>query len=144
MLKLVHGLLVGVFLLIGPAFAAQGSDQEPAAEAAAGPQPRVKVIPLEPGDQSYYLMLAGPPETKSMRSGLVTLAPGKSIGAHNTGKNEEMIIPLEGQGELRIAGRDPIVIKPGLVTYAPSHTEHDVVNTGGGRLRYIFVVARAD
>lgn len=79
-----------------------------------------------------------------MRSGLVTLAAGQSIGAHNTANNEEMIIPLEGQGELRIAGRDPIVIKPGLVTYAPPHTEHDVANTGGGRLRYIFIVARAE
>ena len=106
--------------------------------------PKVKVIPLEPGDQSYFLLLNGPPETGSMRSGLVTLAPGKSIGVHNTEKNEEMIVPLQGQGELQFQDRAPIVIKPGLVTYAPAHTEHNVVNTGTTPLRYIFIVAKAE
>ncbi len=144
MRKIVHGLFAGALFLIGFAVPARSSENEPAVGAAAGQQPQVKVISLDPGEQSYYLMLSGPPETKSMKSGLVTLAPGKSIGVHNTKTNEEMIIPLEGQGELRIAGHDPIVLKPGLVTYAPPHTEHDVVNTGGGRLRYIFIVARAE
>jgi mannose-6-phosphate isomerase-like protein (cupin superfamily) len=106
--------------------------------------PKVKVIPLEPGDQSYYLLLNGPPETGSMRSGLVTLAPGKSIGVHNTENNEEMIVPLQGQGELQFKNRAPVVIKPGLVTYAPAHTEHNVVNTGTAPLRYIFIVAKAE
>jgi mannose-6-phosphate isomerase-like protein (cupin superfamily) len=36
-----------------------------------------------------------------------------------------------------------IVPSPGF-SYAPPHTEHDVVNTGEGRLRYIFIVARAE
>lgn len=139
------------FILLMACFAVAGREiraddpASPVAGAAAAPAaPQVKVVALEPGDQTYFLLLNGPPETKSMRSGLVTLAPGKSIGVHNTRSNEEMIIPLEGQGELRIAGRDPIVLKPGLVTYAPPHTEHDVVNTGKDRLRYIFIVARAE
>jgi len=42
-------------------------------------------------------LLHGPPETKSFRSGLVTLAPATSIGVHNSGTNEEMLVPLEGQ-----------------------------------------------
>lgn len=106
--------------------------------------PQIKAIPLEPGDQSYFLLLKGPPETKSFRSGLVTLAPGKSIGVHNSGVNEEMLVPLEGQGELRFPDHPPVPIKPGMVTYAPAHSEHDVINTGTSRLRYIFITARAE
>jgi mannose-6-phosphate isomerase-like protein (cupin superfamily) len=106
--------------------------------------PQIKVVPLEPGDQSYFLLLKGPPETKSFRSGLVTLAPGKSIGVHNSGLNEEMLVPLEGQGELRFSDHPPVPIRPGLITYAPAHTEHDVINTGSTPLRYIFITARAE
>ena len=113
-----------------------------AADSPRGPQP--KVVFLEPGDKSYLPLLGGPPETASIRSGLVTLAPGKAVGAHDTEKNEELLVPLEGSGELRIEGRAPIAIRPGLVTYAPAHTKHDVVNTGKTPLRYIYVVAKAE
>jgi len=106
--------------------------------------PAIKVVPLQPGEQSYFLLLAGPPETKSFRSGLVTLAPGQSIGVHDSGVNEEMLVPLEGEGELRFPDRAAVVVKPGLVTYAPAHTKHDVVNTGTARLRYVFITARAE
>lgn len=106
--------------------------------------PHVKAIPLEPGDKSYFLLLKGEPETRSFRSGLVTLAPGKEIGVHNSGINEEMLVPLEGEGELRFSDRPAIAIKPGMVTYAPAHTEHNVVNTGTSRLRYIFITAKAE
>ncbi len=116
----------------------------PALAADAPAAPRVKVVALEPGDAPYMLLLDGPPETASMRSGLVTLAPGKAIGRHNTEKNEEMLVPLAGEGELRIAGQPPVPIHPGMITYAPAHTEHDVVNTGAGTLRYIFIVAKAE
>lgn len=107
-------------------------------------QPQIKSVPLEPGDQSYFLLLKGPPETKSFRSGLVTLAPGKSIGVHNSGTNEEMLVPLAGEGELRFPNHPPVTIKLGLVTYAPAHSEHDVINTGSVPLRYIFITARAE
>ena len=115
------------------------------ARAADGPSsPRVKVVKLEPGEKSYFMLLGGPPETASMRSGLVTLAPGASIGMHNTEKNEEMLVPLEGEGELRITGQPPVTIRQGLITYAPAHAEHDVTNTGTVPLRYIFIVAKAE
>ena len=116
----------------------------PALAADAPAVPRVKVVALDPGDASYLLLLGGPPETASMRSGLVTLAPGKAIGRHDTETYEEMLVPLAGEGELRLAGQAPIRIHPGMITYAPAHTEHDVVNTGSGTLRYIFIVAKAE
>ena len=118
--------------------------QNSPASAPSAARPQIRSIQLEPGDQSYFLLLKGPPETGTMRSGLVTLAPGKAVGLHNTERNEEMIIPLQGQGELRFAHHPPILIRPGLVTYAPAHTEHDVVNTGTAALRYIFIVAKAE
>src|SRR3974377_974698 len=107
-------------------------------------KPEIRAIPLDPGDQPYMWLLRGIPETGSFRSGLVTLAPGKSIGVHNSGVNEEILVPLEGEGELRFSDRAPIVIKPGMITYAPAHTEHDVTNTGTGRLRYIFITAKVE
>jgi quercetin dioxygenase-like cupin family protein len=133
--SIVLALTVAVFTVLGVASAA----------AAAGvATPHVKVVKLDPGDSTDFVLLGGPPETGSMRSGLVTLAPGAAVGKHTTGKNEEMLVPLEGEGELRITGQPPIHIAPGLITYAPAHTEHNVVNTGTGRLRYIFIVARAE
>ena len=128
---------------LATAAAAVGVSAPPAA-AEPPVRPEVKVVALDPGESQYVMLLAGPPETASIKSGLVTLAPGASIGVHNTKGNEEMLVPLEGEGELRIAGRAPIAIRPGLITYAPAHTEHDVVNTGTARLRYIFIVARAE
>ena len=116
----------------------------PAQTAVAPPTPKVKVVTLDPGDKPYLRLLGGPPDTASMRAGLVTLAPGTSVGKHSTGKNEEMLVPLEGEGELRITGQPSIPIKPGLITYAPAHTEHDVMNTGAKPLRYIYVVAKAE
>lgn len=110
----------------------------------AKPSPDVRVVALEPGDSPYLLLLEGPPHTHSLRSGLVTLAPGKSIGVHNSGVNEEMLVPLEGTGELRFPDRPAIALRPGVVTYAPAHSEHDVFNTGTERLRYIFILARAE
>ena len=108
------------------------------------PSPPIKVVPLDPGDQSYFLLLHGPPETRSFRSGLVTLAPGTSIGGHNSGTNEEMLVPLEGQGELRLSDHPSVPIKPGLITYAPAHSEHNVINTGSVSLRYIFITAKTE
>ena len=105
--------------------------------------PQVKVVSLPIGDQQYVQLLGGPPETVSMRSGLVTLPPGRSIGQHSTENDEEMLVPLEGQGELHIAGRPPIPIKQGVVTYTPPNTTHDVVNTSTSILKYIFIVAKA-
>jgi hypothetical protein len=112
-----------------------------AAPAVAEPpvRPEVKVVRLEPGDSQYLLLLAGPPETGSMRSGLVTLAPApRSACSARTGG---VLVPLEGEGELRIMKRAASrSARPDHLRSA--HTEHDVVNTGTAR-SYIFIVARA-
>jgi quercetin dioxygenase-like cupin family protein len=100
-------------------------------------------MPLGGAEQKYVELLRGPPETASMQSGVVALAPGESVGAHDTKDYEEMILPLEGRGELRLAGEPPLALSPGVAAYSPPHTRHDVANVGDGVFRYVFVAARA-
>ena len=105
--------------------------------------PRPKVIRLEAEGRGYVRLLGGPPETSTMRSGLVTLAPGTTVGKHSTQGFEELVIVLEGQGELRVTGGETLRLSEGTAAYCPPRTEHDVVNTGTKPLRYIYVVAEA-
>ena len=105
--------------------------------------PSPRVITLDQGPTNYMRILGGPPETSTMRSGLVQLAPGASVGAHNTEKYEEMLIVLNGSGEMIITGGSRLPIGKGKVAYCPPHTGHDVLNTGSDTLRYIYVVAEA-
>jgi mannose-6-phosphate isomerase-like protein (cupin superfamily) len=60
---------------------------------------------------------------------------------HDTEDHEELIVPLEGRGELRSPGRAPVPLTPGLLAYSPPHTRHDVANVGDTVLRYLFIVA---
>ncbi len=104
------------------------------------PAPFLFVLPV---DAAPYTMIMGPPRTHTMRSGLVNLAPGKEVGLHSTEKNEEMLVVLEGQGEVEMEGFGRLKIAAGRTAYVPPKTRHNVFNTGTGPLKYIFVVARA-
>ena len=73
---------------------------------------QAKVILLPNGRESYTQILGGPPENTCLRSGCVILEPGKSVGKHSTNEYEELIVPLEGQGELQVDGMEPLLICP--------------------------------
>jgi quercetin dioxygenase-like cupin family protein len=106
--------------------------------------PEVKSLRLDAGGKDYVPLLSGPPETVTMRSGLVALAPGASVGRHSTKGNEEMIIVLEGRGEMRFfSGRAAVSLEAGTAAYCPPKTEHDLFNTGDSTLKYVYVVAAA-
>lgn len=105
-------------------------------------KPRPRVISLGDGTAKYQPVLEGAPDSIALHSGVVTLGPGSSVGMHSTKGWEELITVLEGQGELQIAGHDPLPIEPGVAAYCPPQSDHDVVNTGSGTLRYIFVVTQ--
>jgi mannose-6-phosphate isomerase-like protein (cupin superfamily) len=106
--------------------------------------PAVKFMRLDTGGKGELRLLGGPPETATMHSGLVELAPGKSVGRHSTKDNEEIVIVLDGKGEMRFwNGHAPVHLEAGTAVYGPPQTEHDVVNTGTSTLRYVYVVARA-
>jgi mannose-6-phosphate isomerase-like protein (cupin superfamily) len=129
----------GMWLFLGLTLAASAGPFQ----AGASPQSRpiAKVIKLDAGGQGYQRLLGGPPETSSMHSGLVVLDPGASVGLHNTDQYEELIVVLEGRGEMRITGGPRLKLEGGWAAYCPPRTEHNVFNVGPTPLRYVYIVA---
>jgi mannose-6-phosphate isomerase-like protein (cupin superfamily) len=105
-------------------------------------KPQPLNVPLK-GAQQDRPLLNGVPQTAGMRSGFVRLQPGETVGWHTTGKNEEALVILHGQGEALIDGQagQPFVA-PAFV-YIPPATRHNVLNTGTEPLEYVYVVAPA-
>jgi mannose-6-phosphate isomerase-like protein (cupin superfamily) len=112
-----------------------------AVSAAAQQKPRSKVIELDAHGEDHLQLLAGPPESVTMKSGLVVLVPGASVGKHTTGQHEEMLVILEGQGKMDFRDGSSLDVKANHALYCPPQTEHNVTNTGHGVLRYVYVVA---
>lgn len=100
-----------------------------------------RVIDLRTRDGEYVEILGGVPMSAGMRAGLVTLRPGEAVGRHTTGGCEEVILVLEGEGRVEVEGGEGLAVRAPMAAYMPPHREHDVVNTGTGVLRYIYVVA---
>jgi len=107
-------------------------------------KPSAKSIPLRQRAPGYQELLSGPPASVRMKSGLVVLAPGKSVGKHSTEDHEEMVVVLSGRGQMVMANGDKIDISPEAAAYSPPGTEHDVINTGSDVLRYVYVVSAAN
>ncbi len=109
----------------------------------AGKIPTPKVVSIDVPGKSDLPLLSGSPGTVTIRSGRVILPPGKSVGRHSTGDNEEVLVILAGQGEMRITGGTTLKLSKSVIAYCPPRTEHDVFNTGTDALRYVYVVAKA-
>ncbi len=106
-------------------------------------KPQPKVIVLQSQGKEVTPVLTGPPETVTMKSGYVVLSPGKSVGKHTTGQNEELLVISEGQGEMTFGDGSKLPVKANTAVYCPPQTEHNVTNNGSGILRYVYVVANA-
>jgi mannose-6-phosphate isomerase-like protein (cupin superfamily) len=130
-------LVLAVIVLLFPAVLM------PANGATAMNKPQPKVIPLKTSGNDVTPILSGPPETVTMKSGYVVLGPGKSVGKHSTEDHEEILIVLQGEGEMRFADGSKLAVKANTALYCPPQTEHNVTNIGTTRLRYVYVVARA-
>jgi mannose-6-phosphate isomerase-like protein (cupin superfamily) len=78
-----------------------------------------------------------------MRSGFVRLEPGKSVGWHSTGRNEESLVILSGKGQALIERQPPRGIEASQLVYIPPATRHNIVNNGSQPLEYVYVVAPA-
>jgi quercetin dioxygenase-like cupin family protein len=100
-----------------------------------------KTIELDMNASDYLRILGGPPESVTMRAGFVVLQPSQTVGRHSTESYEEMIVVMEGEGELLIGDGSVRELRQHVVAYCPPDTEHDVRNTGNSPLRYIYVVA---
>jgi mannose-6-phosphate isomerase-like protein (cupin superfamily) len=101
------------------------------------------VLRLTVGADGRRTLLGGPGLGEGMRSGVVSLEPGHAVGRHSTRAREELIVVLEGSGELVVEGGDTLPLEAGHGAYVPPERVHDVVNTGDGPLRYVYVVAPA-
>jgi mannose-6-phosphate isomerase-like protein (cupin superfamily) len=127
---LLHGLVAaGMLLAASPIFS------QPA-------KPQPLTVPLS-GAQEDQPLLNGVPQTAGMRSGFVRLKPGATVGWHTTGKNEESLVILRGQGEALIDGQSGQPFTAPAFVYIPPATRHNVANTGKEPLEYVYVVAPA-
>jgi mannose-6-phosphate isomerase-like protein (cupin superfamily) len=88
-------------------------------------------------------LLKGPPQTAGMRSGVVRLKPGESVGWHSTGQNEESLVILHGTGTAFLEGPGNLGFFAPQIVYIPPTTKHNVQNTGSDLLEYVYVVAPA-
>jgi len=86
-------------------------------------------------------LLRGAPETCGMRSGYQAIAPGAECGEHSTGAHEEVLVVLDGEGAARLGDGTTLCVCGGQIAYIPPHTVHNILNTGEGVLRYVYVVA---
>jgi mannose-6-phosphate isomerase-like protein (cupin superfamily) len=96
-----------------------------------------------PDDTARHFEILGKSDSAFMRSGLVTLLPGSDVGTHSTENYEELLIILDGSGELEAAGNRYKVSK-GQIAYNPPMTSHNVYNNGDTPLKYIYVVSKAN
>ena len=106
----------------------------------AKPQPLTMPLVCPQGDCP---LLKGIPQTTGMRSGFVRLKPGETVGWHTTGKNEESLVILHGQGEALIDGQAGKPFVAPAFVYIPPAIRHNVQNTGTELLEYVYVVAPA-
>jgi len=109
--------------------------------AQSGSAPQARVIQLDAAGKDYLPILTGPPESVSMESGLVILAPNRTVGKHSTKEHEELLIVLEGEGQMIFSDGSTLPVKRNTALYCPPRTEHDVKNTGSVPLRYVYVAA---
>ena len=100
-------------------------------------------IPLNLSNRTarFTRLLAGPPQTHSLKSGLVVLQPGENVGEHCTDGKEELVVVLEGVGEFRAEDQEALQLSAGRAVYCAPGTQHDVYNTGSTRLCYVYVTA---
>ncbi len=106
-------------------------------------KPEPKIVELDRAATEYLRVLGGPPESVTMRSGYVVLLPEKSVGRHNTESYEEVVVVLDGKGEMLFGEGSVLQLDPYIVAYCPPGTEPDIRNTGSKPLRYVYIVAKA-
>jgi mannose-6-phosphate isomerase-like protein (cupin superfamily) len=102
--------------------------------------PRAKVVALDSSGKELSV-LNGPPESVGMRSGYIVLSPGQSVGKHSTGHHEELLVVLQGAGEMLFKDGSKLPVKANTAVYCPPETEHNVMNASSQMLRYVYVVA---
>jgi len=104
-------------------------------------EPFVAKLPFESDE---YFRILSKENASLMHSGFVTLKPGEEVGAHDTEDYEELIVFLEGVGVVETVGVSRRPVTAHDVAYNPPHSVHNVINTGATKLRYVYVVSKAE
>lgn len=107
-------------------------------------QLKPKVVNLSTDSNDYLPLLSGPPDSVVMHSGMVTLLKEKAVGKHDTKAYEEILVVLQGEGEMLFDGQPPLAFHAPAAVYCPPRTAHDVRNTGSSPLRYVYVAAKTE
>lgn len=102
-----------------------------------------KVLTYNPHSTNYQEIFDGEKDSVVFYSGVVTILPKKSGHAHNTEIYEEMIVVLEGQGQVKITNQKNLDIKYGNIAFIPPNTEHQVFNTGSKNFKYIYIATKS-
>ena len=143
MMTMINLKSILVLILAGLLVLTQQQVQSLHKDLKGGISPVPKIVVLNLDSSGYQSIFHGAPETLLFHSGLVTLQPDESAGIHNTQNYEEMIIVLEGEGQL-IINKGYFQLKYGLVAYCPPHTEHNVKNTGIKPMKYIYIAVKTN
>jgi quercetin dioxygenase-like cupin family protein len=78
-------------------------------------------------------------ESSQIHAGYVVLESGKEVGEHTTEDGEELIVVVEGEGEVTSEGRTKTVEAP-CVVLVPAHMVHNVRNTSKALLKYVYAL----
>lgn len=111
------------------------------------PDQSKKLLPFVlslPDDDIKYHEIVKATQSVTMQSGLVSLQSGQDVGSHTTGKHEELLVILDGIGEVELEGHGRQKIQKGCVAYIPPATQHNVFNVDTNPLRYLYIVSRVE
>ncbi|MBU0508941.1 cupin domain-containing protein [bacterium] len=95
-----------------------------------------------PENPPHYVRILAADQTVAMKSGMVTLSPGQSVGEHSTERHEEQLVILEGSGVVVADGMGEQEVSAGQFVYIPPETRHNVIAASDSLLRYVFIVCR--
>jgi mannose-6-phosphate isomerase-like protein (cupin superfamily) len=100
---------------------------------------RIFIRVLE-GTKKFKRICGNSRKKKGLSSGFVILKKGETVGIHNTGKKEEILIVLQGRAEVILANKR-FILKNGMALYIPPNTLHDVKSINTRLLKYLYVTA---
>ncbi|MFA4984932.1 MAG: cupin domain-containing protein [Candidatus Omnitrophota bacterium] len=90
------------------------------------------------GNRRFKRLLGVSGESRGMRSGLVAIKPGESVGWHSTERKEEALIILDGKAKVCL-GKKTVTACGSSFVYLPRGVCHNVQNSGAGILRYVYL-----
>ena len=93
------------------------------------------------GQQRFLRLFGDSSKQKGLRSGYVILKPRESVGEHNTGPCEEVILVIAGSGMVKYGQGQGLKIRRGSFVYIPARMPHDVINCGRVLLKYVYTAA---